>query len=184
LELLRRAQTRPVGANNDYDPARYAGVLERLQEKLAPHPPAPGVGRGVAAYFCHNSYVAIALDLVIENGLPVILRVCCTVDCGIVVNPDAAVNLTEGGIVDGIGHALYSRLTFKNGAPQQENFNTYRLIRHGEAPREIAVHFVKNETDPTGLGEPPFPPVFGALANALYRATGKRFYRQPFIQDL
>lgn len=184
LELLRRAQTRPVGANNDYDPARYAGVLERLQEKLAPHPPAPGVGRGVAAYFCHNSYVAIALDLVIENGLPVILRVCCTVDCGIVVNPDAAVNLTEGGIVDGIGHALYSQLTFKNGAPQQENFNMYRLIRHGEAPREIAVHFVKNETDPTGLGEPPFPPVFGALANALYRATGKRFYQQPFIQDL
>jgi CO/xanthine dehydrogenase Mo-binding subunit len=34
--------------------------------------------------------------------------------------------------------------------------------------------------DPTGLGEPPFPPIFGAMANALYKATGKRFYKQPF----
>jgi isoquinoline 1-oxidoreductase beta subunit len=184
LELLQRAQTQPVGANNDYDAKRYAGVLELLREKLQQHPPAPGAGRGLAAYFCHNSYVAVALDAAVENGEALVRQVCCAVDCGIVVNPDAAVNLTEGGIVDGIGHALYSQLTFKNGTPQQDNFNTYRLIRHGEAPKEIAVYFVQNETDPTGLGEPPFPPVFGALANALYRATGKRFYRQPFVQDL
>ena len=57
----------------------------------------------------------------------------------------------------------------------------YRLIRHHEAPKAIDVHFVKNETDPTGLGEPPFPPIFGAVANALYRATGKRHYHQPFL---
>ena len=57
------------------------------------------------------------------------------------------------------------------------------MIRMGEAPKEIDVHFVKNEIDPTGLGEPPFPPVFGALANALYQATGKRYYKQPFLKD-
>ena len=50
-----------------------------------------------------------------------------------------------------------------------------------EAPKKIEVHFVQNDIDPTGLGEPPFPPVFGAVANALYKATGKRFYQQPFI---
>jgi CO/xanthine dehydrogenase Mo-binding subunit len=58
------------------------------------------------------------------------------------------------------------------------------LIRHGEAPKEIEVHFVQNDIDPTGLGEPPFPPVMGALANAMYKATGKRVYNQPFINDL
>ncbi len=52
------------------------------------------------------------------------------------------------------------------------------------APKAIDVHFVKNEMAPTGLGEPPFPPVFGAVANALYKATGKRFYNQPFQIEL
>jgi isoquinoline 1-oxidoreductase beta subunit len=184
LELLERAKTNPVGSNNDYDAVRYAGVLELVREKSDWGRPKPNAGRGVAAYFCHNSYVAIVLDLTIENGNPVVHNVCCAVDCGIVVNPDAAVNLTEGGIVDGIGHALYSRLTFKKGAPQQHNFDGYRLIRHSEAPKSIDVHFVQNDIDPTGLGEPPFPPVFGALANALYKATGKRFYRQPFFPEI
>jgi isoquinoline 1-oxidoreductase beta subunit len=53
----------------------------------------------------------------------------------------------------------------------------------GEAPKAIDVHFVQNEINPTGMGEPPFPPIFGALANALYKATGKRQYNQPFLGD-
>jgi isoquinoline 1-oxidoreductase beta subunit len=183
LELLQRAKDKPVGEKNDYDAARYAGVLELVREKSGWNKPKPGVGRGVAAYFCHNSYVANVVDLTMENGKPVVQNVCCAVDCGIVVNPDAAVNMAEGSIVDGIGHALYSKLAFKKGAPQQNNFDKYRLIRHGEAPKSIDVHFVDNGIDPTGLGEPPFPPVFGALANALYKATGKRYYHQPFFPD-
>jgi len=55
------------------------------------------------------------------------------------------------------------------------------MIRMSEAPKKIESYFVQNEIDPTGLGEPAFPPAFGALANALYQATGKRFYQQPFM---
>jgi isoquinoline 1-oxidoreductase beta subunit len=68
--------------------------------------------------------------------------------------------------------------------PQKNNFDTYRMVRHNEAPKAIEVHFVKNEQDPTGLGEPLFPPIFAALANALYKATGKRLYEQPFGKQL
>lgn len=181
LELLERAKKNPVGENNDYDAARYAGVLELVREKSGWDKGIVPQGRGVAAYFCHNSYVANVVDLEVKEGQPIVHKVYCAVDCGIVVNPDAAINLSEGGLVDGIGHALYSSLTFKDGAPQQRNFDQYRLIRHGEAPKSIEVYFVKNDTDPTGLGEPPFPPVFGAVANALYKATGKRYYHQPFF---
>lgn len=99
------------------------------------------------------------------------------------INPDAASNMIEGTVVDGVGNSMYGELTFREGATEQENFNKYRMIRHREAPKSIDVHFVKNEIDPTGLGEPPFPPEFGALANALYKATGERKYRQPFIND-
>ena len=184
LELLDRAENKPVGDRNDYDPGRYAGVLKLAREKSGWSTTKTNNHRGVSAYFCHNSYVAQVLDLAIENGKPMIKRVCCAVDCGIVVNPDAATNLTEGAIVDAIGNALYGELTFKDGVPDKNNFNKYRMIRHSEAPRAIDVHFVMNDIDPTGLGEPAFPPTFGALANALYKATGKRLYDQPFNSQL
>lgn len=181
LDLLDRAIKNPVGENNDYEAARYAGVLELVREKSGWNQAQTNAHRGVSAYFCHNSYVAQVLDLVMENGKPVVEKVVSAVDCGIVVNPVAATNLTEGGIVDGIGCALYGGLTFKDGMPEQRNFDTYRMIRHSEAPKAIEVHFVKNDIDPTGLGEPPFPPIMGAVANALYKATGKRFYDQPLL---
>jgi CO/xanthine dehydrogenase Mo-binding subunit len=180
LDLMNRAMQNPVGENNDYDAARYAGVLELVREK-SNWDNSDKKGRGVAAYFCHNSYVAHVLDLEMESGKPVVKNVTCAVDCGIVVNPIAATNLTEGGIVDGIGCALYGNLTFSEGKPEQNNFDSYRLIRHSEAPKNIDVHFVKSDVDPTGLGEPPFPPIMGALANAMYNATGKRYYDQPLI---
>ncbi|WP_297798627.1 molybdopterin cofactor-binding domain-containing protein [uncultured Eudoraea sp.] len=180
LELLDKASKNPVGENNDYEADRYAGVLKLVKEKSNWENKDPNIHRGVSAYFCHNSYAAQVLDLVINNGQPIVQKVTCALDCGIVVNPDGAANMAEGGIVDGIGNALYGELTFKDGVPEKNNFDTYSIIRMSESPKEIEVHFVQNDIDPTGLGEPTFPPIFAALANALYKASGKRYYHQPF----
>ncbi len=183
LELFEKAQNNPVGERNDYDAARYAGVLKLVKEKAGWSKEMPGVHRGVSAYYCHNSYVAQVVDVVVENDQPRVQKVWCAVDCGIVVNPLGAKNQIEGGIVDGIGHAMYSVLSFNNGRPEQENFNKYRLIRNPEAPKEIDIFFVDNGIDPTGLGEPSLPPIQSALANAMYQATGQRLYNQPFVSD-
>jgi isoquinoline 1-oxidoreductase subunit beta len=184
LELLQRATDNPVGKNNDYNAARYAEVIKLVRDKA-------GWGkaenskyhRGVAAYFCHNSYAAHVVDMVTKDGEPYIERVTSAVDCGIVINPDAAKNMIQGAVVDGIGSALYGSLTMKDGEVEQRNFNTYRMIRHFEAPKSIDVHFVASDANPTGLGEPPYPPVFGAVASAMYRNTGKRYYNQPFTGE-
>lgn len=183
LELLERAKINPVGKDNDYDADRYAGVLKMVKEKSEWGKKNPGIHRGIAAYFCHNSYVAQVLDIEMKDKKPVIKKVTAAVDCGIVVNPLAATNLCEGGIIDGIGHSMYSAITIKDGIAEQSNFNSYHLIRMNEAPESIDVHFVENQIDPTGLGEPLNPPVVGALANALYKATGKRYYNQPFAGE-
>ena len=183
LDLLKRAKENPVGEKNDYDAERYAGVLELVKEKSNWGNNDSNLHRGVSAYFCHNSYVAHILDLTVEEGKPVVQKVTCAVDCGIVVNPDAATNMAEGAITDGIGNAFYGELTFKDGEPEKKNFDKYRMIRMGEAPKEIEVHFVQSEVKPTGMGEPPFPPIFGAVANAMYKATGKRHYHQPFLGE-
>jgi isoquinoline 1-oxidoreductase subunit beta len=184
LDLLKRAKEQPVGKNNEYDASRYIGVLELLKEKSGwGKPENAGKKRGVAAYFCHASYAGHVVDMVMRNGQPYVESVTSAVDCGVVINPDAARNMVQGAVVDGIGQSFYGALTHKNGVADQNNFHNYRMIRHNEAPKKIDVHFVQSEVDPTGLGEPPFPPVFGAVANALFKTTGKRYYNQPFTVD-
>ncbi|AWL10493.1 Isoquinoline 1-oxidoreductase [Aquirufa nivalisilvae] len=184
LELLKRAADKPVGKNNEYEPERYAGVLKLVQEKSNWKNIKSTKKVGVSAYFCHDSYAANVIEIKMKDGMPVIEKVHCAIDCGIVINPTGAQNMVEGGVVDGIGTALFGKMTLEKGVPEHKNFDTYRMIRMNEAPKAIAVHFVKNEIDPSGMGEPAYPPVFGALANALYRATGKRHYSQPFIDNL
>jgi isoquinoline 1-oxidoreductase beta subunit len=185
LELLKRAKENPVGKNNEYDADRYAGVLKLVREKSGwNNSENKKYSRGVAAYFCHNSYAAHVVDIVKKDGQPYVEQVFSAVDCGVVINPDAAINMVQGAVVDGIGNAFYGGLIHKEGVSEQNNFNRYRMIRLREAPKKIDVHFVKNDIDPTGLGEPPFPPVFAAVANALNKNMGKRFYNQPFINEL
>jgi isoquinoline 1-oxidoreductase beta subunit len=180
LELFDRAINNPVGEKNDYDPVRYAGVLKLVKEKSNWGIDMPGVFRGVSAYYCHNSYVAQVVDMIKENGKTKVKKVWCAVDCGIVVNMEGALNQIEGGIIDGIGHAMYSGMNFENGKAVQNNFDSYQLIKNSQAPLAIETFFVSNGIAPTGLGEPSLPPISGALANAMYKATGKRWYHQPF----
>ena len=119
-----------------------------------------------------------------KNDEPKVKKVWCAADCGIVINKEGATNMIEGRIIDGIGHAMYSELKFENGSSVHKNFDTYNFIRHDQSPSDIETYFVESETAPTGLGEPSYPPAVGALANALYRATGKRFYHQPYSNEI
>jgi isoquinoline 1-oxidoreductase beta subunit len=101
------------------------------------------------------------------------------VDCGRVMNPLGAEQQIEGGIIDGVGHALFGELVFNKGAAIQKNFNTYKMIRMADAP-DIETQFIQNDIAPMGLGEPGLPPVGAAVANAVFAATGQRLRKQPF----
>src|SRR5690606_36816380 len=102
LDRVERAKNTPVGDRNDYDPNRYAGVLKLVGDKSNLKNTKHGIHRGVSAYFCHNTYVAQVVDLSMRENRPVVEKVYAAVDCGVVVNPDAATNLGEGAILDGI----------------------------------------------------------------------------------
>ena len=180
LDILDRAQKNPVG-KIDYDPAKMIGVIKLAADKGNWSSPEPGVSKGFSCYYSHNTYVAEVADVISQNGQPKIKKMTTAVDCGIVVNPNAAVNQVQGGVVDGIGHAMYGDFAFVDGLPQANNFDQFQLIRSKEAP-EVEVHFVKSFNDPTGLGEPSLPPAGGALANGIARATGRRIYKIPFTK--
>lgn len=181
LDLLEQGKANPIGEVN-YDLDKLKGVIELARDKSGWNSKKEGHYQGFSAYYSHNTYVAEVAEVVMEKGKPVIKKITCAIDCGIVVNPIAAKNQVEGGVIDGIGHAMFGDFTFKDGVPQANNFHQYRLIRMPEAPA-IDIHFVKSTNDPTGLGEPTLPPAGGAIANAIHAATGKRLYRQPFVSQ-
>ena len=145
LELFDRAINNPVGDRNDYDPAALCRGIEAWSEKkLAGIISLLVYSEEFQPTYCHNSYVAQVVDVVKDGNDIKLQKVWCAVDCGIVVNREGAINQIEGGIIDGIGHTMYSQVNFDKGAPVQNNFDQYRLIRHTEAPPEIEVFFVEN----------------------------------------
>jgi isoquinoline 1-oxidoreductase beta subunit len=178
LELLDRAKNNQFG-KVDYDVERYKAVVKMAAEmgnwgKQGEN----NIYKGFGAHFSFGTYVAQVADISIVQGKVKVNKVYCAVDCGRVINYAGAENQIEGGIVDGIGHALFGELTFDKGMAEQKNFNSYKMIRMADAP-EIEVQFVKNEITPMGLGEPCLPPVCAAVANAIFAATGQRVRKFP-----
>ncbi|WP_439556083.1 molybdopterin cofactor-binding domain-containing protein [Dyadobacter sp.] len=180
LALLEKAKKSPAGEVK-YDVDRMIGVIKLAAEK-SNWGKKKGVHQGFSVYFSHRSYVAQVGEVVVEKGKPVLKNVIAAVDCGIVINKSGSLQQVRGGVVDGLGHAMYGNMTFKDGTPDQSNFNGFRLIRMNEIP-EVEVHFVENGISPTGLGEPALPPTGGAAANAFYKATKQRLRNQPFINE-
>ncbi|GAA4970724.1 xanthine dehydrogenase family protein molybdopterin-binding subunit [Algibacter aquimarinus] len=182
IDLLDNVKKNP-DAKIQYSPERLQGVLKMVVEKSNWGKAKEGVYQGLSVYYCHNTHVAEVADITMENGVPNVKRVTCAIDCGIVVNPLGAMNQAKGGVLDGIGHTMYSDFGFSNGVPQSNNFNSYQLIRMGQTPK-VDIHFIENDIDPTGLGEPTLPPVGAAVANAIYKATGKRLTKQPYMSNM
>jgi isoquinoline 1-oxidoreductase beta subunit len=180
LEYLDKAQKTPVGAVK-YDIERMKGVIKLVAEK-SNWGKKKGVFQGFSAYFSHGSYIAQVAEIEKSKGRIVLKKIIAAVDCGVVVNLSGAYQQVKGGILDGIGHAMYGEVTLQNGVPDQKNFDTYRLIRMNEI-FDVDVHFVDSAINPTGLGEPALPPAAAAFANAFFKATGKRLYNQPFVKE-
>ncbi|WP_299047998.1 molybdopterin cofactor-binding domain-containing protein [uncultured Polaribacter sp.] len=182
LELLQKVKN-TTDESIEYSGQRMEDAIALVKEKANWGKVTSGVYQGFAAYYSHNTHVAEIADIVLKDGFPEIKKVTVAADCGIVVNPTGAINQIQGGVLDGIGHAMYADFSFKEGKPVHKNFDTYRLIRMQETPK-VEVHFVENNLSPSGLGEPGLPPAGGAVANAIYAALGKRLYKQPFINGL
>lgn len=183
LELLKKAKEQPVG-KLAYDPDKFISVIELVAKMCNWGKTPANTYRGFSTWFSFNSYVAQVVEIQMLKGKPRITKVYCAVHCGKVVNVSGAENQVQGAVVDGLGHAVYTKLTFNNGSAVQTNFGPYNFVRMRNTPLDVVVQFVPSEENPTGLGEPGLPPVAPALANALFAATGKRFRKMPFVDDI
>ena len=166
------------------DKPRHAAVLKLAAEKAGWSSPAPpDRHRGIALAESFHSYVAQVAEISVDNaGRPKVHRVVCAVDCGIAVNPDQIRAQMEGGIGFGLGAIMKSQLTLNQGRVVEGNFDSYDVLRIDEMPK-VEVHIVKSTAPPTGVGEPGVPPIGPAVANAFFKATGKRVRVLPFSRS-
>jgi isoquinoline 1-oxidoreductase beta subunit len=141
-------------------------------------PVPPGRGRGLAVHESFGSIVAHVAEVAVEEGQIRVHRVTAAIDCGTCVNPLGVRAQVESGLAFGLGAALHSELTMRNGRVVESNFHDYRILRLHEMPR-VDVHIVRSRERCGGAGEPGTPPIAPAVANAVFALTGQRLRRLP-----
>ena len=180
------------------DTGRLRGVVELVakesawDEKVKRYKGMKGRGLGIAAHRSFLTYVAMVIDVSLNEANELTIHeIHAAIDCGIAVNRDRIRAQVEGGIVYGLSIALQGEITVKDGAVEQHNFDDYPVLRIHQTPKSIVTHIVPRtlppedlKTRPTGVGEPPVPPVAPALANAIVAAGGPRIREIPFCKTI
>jgi isoquinoline 1-oxidoreductase beta subunit len=161
---------------------RHLAVLKLAVDKAGPA--VAGLSRGVAVHESFGSVVAQVADVELVDGRePRVRRVVNAIDCGTAVSPDQIAAQMEGGVCYGLSAALYGEVTVKDGAVQQTNFDSYRVLRMNEAPT-VETHIAPSAAPPSGVGEPGTPVIAPAVANALFAAGRPATYRLPFVRSV
>jgi len=161
---------------------RHLAVLDLAIEKAGP--PTAGLARGVAVHESFGSVVAQIADVKLVDGAdPKVVRVVSAIDCGTAIARDQIASQVEGGTCYGLSAALYGEVTLKDGAVEQTNFDSYRVLRMNEAPL-VETHILPSGNPPSGVGEPGTPVIAPAVANAMLAAGKPATYRLPFVRSV
>ncbi|MFO7892263.1 MAG: molybdopterin cofactor-binding domain-containing protein [Longimicrobiales bacterium] len=138
---------------------------------------------GMAAVSSFSSHAAEVAEVsVTDDGEVRVHRVVVGVHVGRVINPDTLRAQIEGAVTLALGYTLKHAITIEDGAVQEGNYTSYPIVRIDEMP-PIEVHVVPSEESPTGIGEPPVPPLAAAVANAVFAATGVRVHELPITPE-
>jgi CO/xanthine dehydrogenase Mo-binding subunit len=167
---------------------RRAATMIGWQPRPSPNPQAAqgnlAIGRGIAymRYKQAENYVALAMEVAVDRaaGKIAVRRVTCAHDCGLVVNPDGLRNQVEGNIVQTLSRALHEEVKFDRAAVTSVDWASYPILTFPEAPAVEVALINYPELPPFGAGEAASAPVAGALANAIFDATGVRLRNVPF----
>jgi isoquinoline 1-oxidoreductase beta subunit len=162
---------------------KHLAVLNAVAEKAGWGTPAPqGVHRGLAQHMGYGSYVAACAEVSVgDNGVLKIHRIVAATDCGHAVNPQQIAAQIEGSFVYGLTALLYGEITLKDGKVEQENFDSYQMMRMDEMP-EVESIVMPSGDFWGGVGEPTIFVAAPAVLNAVFAATGKRIRSGPLTK--
>jgi isoquinoline 1-oxidoreductase subunit beta len=166
------------------DTARLKKVLNLVADKAnVEQQTAANEAWGISVHRSFVSYTAVATKVRVKEGKLKVLEMHCAIDAGTIVNPDRVRAQMEGSMIFGLSLAMLGEITVEEGAVKQSNFHDYPILRMHQSP-PISVYIVESDAPPGGVGEPGVPPVAASLANAIFRASGKRIRDLPVNKHL
>ncbi|KZE35499.1 xanthine dehydrogenase family protein molybdopterin-binding subunit [Chelatococcus daeguensis] len=158
---------------------KHLAVLNAVAERIGWDEPAPeGRHRGLAQIMGFGSYVAAAEEVSVTDGRLRIHRIVAATDPGHAVNPAQIERQVEGSFVYGLSACLYGECTVNGGRIEQENFDTYDVMRMADMPA-VETIVMPSGGFWGGVGEPTIAVAAPAVLNAIFAATGKRIRQLP-----
>jgi len=181
-ELAHAAGADPLAFRlaNMQERPRHVAVLKQAAERAGwGQPLPPGTALGIATNQGYSSFIAVVARVATVDGKPKVEKLTCVVDCGLAVSPGGVEEQIYGGLMWGLGHALFDRLDIQQGRVVQSNFHDYRVTRMSDMPATDIVVLDGEPGKPGGVGELGSPSVAPAIANALFALTGVRQRSTP-----
>jgi nicotinate dehydrogenase subunit B len=167
---------------------RAIAVLREVEKisgwKKTSRPSKSGLGHGVAyaQYDNYSAYAAVAVQVRVDDaGRTRVEKAWVAHDCGLIVNPDGVKLQIEGNIIQTVSRALVEEVRFTRRGIETLDWASYPILRFSEVPDEIVISLINRPNQrAVGAGEPAASPVFAAVANAIFDATGVRLRDVPF----
>ena len=141
-----------------------------------------GHGLGLAFFLSHSGHIAEVAEVSVDGKNITVHDVWVAADVGQVVNLSGLENQLQGSVVDGLSAMAAQRISIKNGAVVQSNYDSYPLLRMPQSPR-VHVDVLNSGYRPTGAGEPALPPLAPAVCNAVFNACGERIRALPISKE-
>ena len=161
--------------------------------RRSPKADAPGsrlaTGRGIAVVERnagpHSTFVAMVAEVEVdrETGRVLLKRAVVAHDCGLIINPDGVVNQVEGNVLQTASRTLKEEATFDRSNVTSVDWVSYPILTFPEVPEVEVVLIDRPDLPASGVGEPASCPVPGAIANAIFDATGARLRQVPFTPE-
>jgi CO/xanthine dehydrogenase Mo-binding subunit len=184
-ELAEKAQKNPYTFRLLHlQDARAKDVLQKLQS-IPKGPDTPNTGFGIAFSRYKNSaaYCAVAAQVKVDlkNSAVEVQKMWAVVDAGEVINLDGLKNQIEGGMIQSASWTLQEEVKFNEQHITSDDWNAYPILRFNQVP-EVEVTVIDRPSEkPMGAGEAAQGPAAAAIANAVYKACGKRIRNLPII---